>query len=171
MTVCASAGHVRFGSRAAIRPQSAQWPLRAKSGYFTAGELLPPLTSVVELTVGRVGFKRRKSRIEAVQCAAIRAQNPLLLAHLQKDVRMVLRRRFADTLECLRPDANLSQAVIILESRIGMAIVRRTHRPQRLYSRHGVSSRWPIPAIICRGVSSPPVAITENILGPEIPNV
>ncbi len=93
--------------------------------------------SVAKLAVGRIGVKRRESGIEAVQRAAIGAQNPVQFAHLQIDMRMILRRGFPDALECFRADANLSHAAVIAKFGIRMAVIWRTDDSQCLNRRHG----------------------------------
>lgn len=93
--------------------------------------------SAAKLTIGRIGFRCREAGVEAVQRIAIWAQNLVQLAHLQKKVRMILRRGLADTLECLRADANLGHTAIILEFGVEMAIVGRSHHSKRLNCRHG----------------------------------
>src|SRR5215471_17760749 len=69
----------------------------------------------------RIGFRGPKPRIEAEQRSAIGAENRVLLAHVDVDVRVIVRRRNADTVEF--PDANsdLRDRVVVPELRIAAA--------------------------------------------------
>jgi len=63
----------------------------------------------------RESFPWRQARIMAVSCRAVGTENCLLAAHVDVDVRMVMRRRRADTFEFRRPGANLPGPLVIAE--------------------------------------------------------
>ena len=66
-------------------------------------------------TVPRVGVERGQSRIEAEPRPAVRTKDRVRHAHIDVDVRMVLRRRYADALEFPHPDADFRDAAVIPE--------------------------------------------------------
>ena len=72
-------------------------------------------------TIRRVGIERRQSRIEAEPGRAVGTQDRVRLAHIDVDVRVVLRWGLADTHKFLHPDADFRHAAFILELRIGAA--------------------------------------------------
>lgn len=92
----------------------------------------------VKQTIRRIGVKRRKIRVEATQCTTLGTQNLVLVTHLQKNVRVILRRGLTDALEFFGADANLGHAAIITEFRVDMAVVGPAHYPEGLNGRHGV---------------------------------
>src|SRR6202035_2829720 len=69
-------------------------------------------------TVRRVGIERCQSRIEAEPRRAVGTQDCVRLAHIDVDVRVVLRWGLADTREFLYADADFRDAAIVLELRI-----------------------------------------------------
>jgi hypothetical protein len=72
-------------------------------------------------TVRWVGIERRQSRFEAEPRRAVGTQDRVRLAHIDVDVRVVLRWGLADTHEFLRPDADFRDAAVVLELRITAA--------------------------------------------------
>ena len=68
-----------------------------------------------EETVRRVGIERCKSRIEAEPRRAVGTQDRVRLAHIDVDVRMVLRRRYTDALEFPHSDADFGHAAVVPE--------------------------------------------------------
>ena len=68
--------------------------------------------------VRRVGIERCQSRIESESRPAIGTGDRVSLAHIDVDVRVVVRRGRADALEFLHPDANSRDASVVLELRI-----------------------------------------------------
>jgi hypothetical protein len=69
-------------------------------------------------TVRWVGIERRQSRIEAEPRRAVGTQDRVRLAHIDVDVRVVLRWGLANTHEFPHPDADFRHAAVILELRI-----------------------------------------------------
>ena len=69
-------------------------------------------------TVRRVGIGRCQSRIEAEPRRAVGTKDRVRLAHIDIDVRMVLRRRYADALEFAHTDADFRDAAVVQEHRI-----------------------------------------------------
>jgi hypothetical protein len=76
-------------------------------------------------TVRRVGIEWCQSRIEAEPRRAVGTQDRVRLAHIDVDVRVVLRWGLADTHEFLHPDADFRHAAVVLERRIAAAGHRR----------------------------------------------
>ena len=74
-----------------------------------------------EEAVWRVGFERPKPGIEAEPRRTIETEIGVLLAHINVDVRMVLRRGRADALEFPHPDADFRDAAVVPELRIAAA--------------------------------------------------
>lgn len=72
--------------------------------------------------VRRVGLTRTQARIEAEQGRAVRAEDRILAAHLQVDVRVILRRRNTDALELPHSDPDFTHGAIVLE--LGIAVTR-----------------------------------------------
>ena len=70
---------------------------------------------VSKVAVRRVGIGRCQSRIEAEPRRAVGAKDRVRLSHIDVDVRMVLRRRYADALEFPHPDADLRDAAVVPE--------------------------------------------------------
>src|SRR6267154_6418597 len=71
--------------------------------------------------VRRIGIERCQSRIEAEPRRAIGTEDSVRLAHIDVDVRVVLRWGHADALELLHPDADFRDAVVVSEFRIADA--------------------------------------------------
>src|ERR1700758_1979921 len=71
-----------------------------------------------EETVRRVGIERCQLRIEAEPRRAVGTQDRVRLAHIDVDVRVVLRWGLANTHEFLHPDADFRHAAVIPELRI-----------------------------------------------------
>ena len=74
-------------------------------------------------TVRRVGIERCQSRIEAEPRPAVGTEDRVRPAHIDVDVRVVLRRGPADALEFPHPDKNFRDAAIVPELRIAAAPV------------------------------------------------
>ncbi len=72
-------------------------------------------------TVRRVGIEWCQSRIEAEPRRAVGTQDRVRLAHIDVDVRVVLRWGLADTHEFLHSDADFRHAAVIPELRIAAA--------------------------------------------------
>ena len=72
-------------------------------------------------TVRRVGIGHRQSRIKAEPRRAVGTKDRVRLARIDVDVRMVLRRRYADALEFPHPDADFRDAAVVPELRIAAA--------------------------------------------------
>jgi hypothetical protein len=82
---------------------------------------MPPLCSgcvmVGKVAVRRVGIGRDQSSIEAEPRRAIGTEDRVCLAHIYVDMRIILRRRYADALEFPHPDADFRDATVVLELR------------------------------------------------------
>jgi hypothetical protein len=65
--------------------------------------------------VRRVGIERCQSRIEAKPRPAIGTEDSVRLAHIDVDVRVVVRWGHADALELLHSDADFRDAAVIPE--------------------------------------------------------
>src|SRR5580693_9612746 len=81
-------------------------------------------------TVRRVDIERCQSRIETEPRAAVGTEDRVRLAHIDVDVRVVLRWRHADALEFPHPDADFGDAAVVPELQIAAAGHRL--RPPRL---------------------------------------
>ena len=68
-------------------------------------------------TIRRVGIGRCQLRIEAEPRRAVGTEDRVRLAHIDIDVRMVLRMRYADAPEFPHPDADFRDAAVIPELR------------------------------------------------------
>ena len=79
------------------------------------------LVKVSKVAVRRLGIQRCQSRIEAESCRAVGTEDRVRLAHIDVDVRVVLRRGYADALEFPHPDADFGDAVVVSELRIAAA--------------------------------------------------
>ena len=66
-------------------------------------------------TVRRVGIKRRQSRIEAEPRRTVETEDRIRLAHIDVNVRVVVRRGRADALEFPDPDADFRDTVVVPE--------------------------------------------------------
>ena len=73
------------------------------------------LFTISKETVGRVGIERCQSRIEAEPRPTIGTGDRVCLAHIDVDVRVVVRWGHADALELLHPDADFRDAAVIPE--------------------------------------------------------
>src|SRR5262249_34039952 len=71
--------------------------------------------------VRRIGLERCQSRIEAEPRRAIGTGYGVRLAHIDVDMRMVVRWGHADALELLHPDADFRDAAVVPEHRIAAA--------------------------------------------------
>src|SRR5215475_11279253 len=71
--------------------------------------------------VRRVGIERCQSRIEAEPRPAIGTGDSVRLAHIDVDVRVVVRWGHADALELLHPDADFRDTAVVPELRIAAA--------------------------------------------------
>jgi hypothetical protein len=69
-------------------------------------------------TVGRIGIERCQSRIEAETRPAVGTVDRVRPAHIDVDVRVVLRWGHADTLEFPDPDADFRDASVVPELRM-----------------------------------------------------
>src|SRR5215472_18952343 len=74
-----------------------------------------------EQAVWRVGFRRPEPRIKAEPCRTIRAEYRVLLAHVDVDVRVIERRRNADTVEFPDADSDLRGRAVVPELHIATA--------------------------------------------------
>lgn len=66
-------------------------------------------------TVRRVGIERCQSRIEAEARRAVGTKDRVRLAHIDIEVRMVLRRRYANALEFAHTDTDFRDAAVVPE--------------------------------------------------------
>ena len=64
-------------------------------------------------TIRRVGIGPRQSRIEAEPRRAVGTKDRVRLTHIDIDVRMVLRRRYANALEFAHTDADFRDAAVV----------------------------------------------------------
>src|SRR5579859_2646272 len=71
--------------------------------------------------VWRVGIEWCQSRIEAEPRRAVGTEDRVRVAHIDVDVRVVLRRGHADALEFPHPDADFRDATVVPELRIAAA--------------------------------------------------
>ena len=71
--------------------------------------------------VRRVGIERCQSRIESESRPAIGTGDRVSLAHIDVDVRVVVRWGHADALELLHPDADFRHAAVVPELGIAAA--------------------------------------------------
>src|SRR5271166_4697546 len=72
-------------------------------------------------TVRRVGIERCQSRIEAEPRPAVGTEDRVRPAHIDVDVRVVLRRGFPDALEFPHSDADFGDAAVVPELQIAAA--------------------------------------------------
>jgi len=72
-------------------------------------------------TVRWVGIERRQSRIEAEPRRAVETEDRVRLAHIDVEVRVVLRRGCADALELPHPDPDFRNATVVPEHQIAAA--------------------------------------------------
>ena len=70
-----------------------------------------------EQAVRRIGFRRPEPRIEAEPRPAIGAENHVLLAHVDVDVRVIVRRRNAHAVEFLDAYSDLRDRAVVPELR------------------------------------------------------
>jgi hypothetical protein len=73
---------------------------------------------VIKDTVRRVGIERCQSRIEAEPRPAVGTEDRVRPAHIDVDVRVVLRWGHADALEFPDPDADFRNAAVVPELRM-----------------------------------------------------
>ena len=73
---------------------------------------------VDEDTFRGIGSERRQSRSIQEDGRAIRTDNPIALAHVEIDMRMIVGRRRTDARELPRTDLDLADAQIVLEFRV-----------------------------------------------------
>jgi len=76
---------------------------------------------VSKKTVRRVDLERRQSGFEAEPRPTVGTEDRIRLAHVYVDVRVVLRRGHADTLEFPHPDADFGDAAVVPEPQIAAA--------------------------------------------------
>jgi len=69
-------------------------------------------------TVRRIGIERCQSRIEAEPRPTVGTEDRVHLAHIDVDVRVVMRRGHADALEFPHPDADFGDAAVVPELQI-----------------------------------------------------
>src|ERR1700730_3031127 len=97
-----------------LNPREGDWTRpapRLRSGRVLVGKE----------TVRRVGIERCQSRIEAEPRPAVGTEDRVRLAHIDIDVRVVLRRGHADALEFPHPDIDFGDAAVVPELRIAAA--------------------------------------------------
>ena len=99
------------------------YPAESREGDWTcrALRLRSGRALVSNETVRRVGIERCQSRIEVEPRPAVGTEERVRLAHIDVDVRVVLRRGPADALEFPHPDANFRDAAVVPELRIAAA--------------------------------------------------
>src|SRR6185312_10226973 len=88
---------------------------------YSSYKSLPGISVDRKEAVRRVGIDRCQSRIEPEPRRAVGTEDRVRLAHIDVDVRVVLRRGYADALEFLHPDRNFRDAVVVPELRIAAA--------------------------------------------------
>src|SRR3546814_1086268 len=71
-----------------------------------------------EYAVLRVSVGRRQSRIIAVPCRTVGAEDRVLVTHIDIDVRMIVRRGCTDAIKFPHPDADLRGRAVVFEFRI-----------------------------------------------------
>src|ERR1700731_1278813 len=76
---------------------------------------------VSKYTVRRLGIERCQSRIEAEPRPAVGTEDRVRLAHIDVDVRVILRWGLADTLEFPHPNADFGDAAVVPELQIAAA--------------------------------------------------
>jgi hypothetical protein len=108
---------------AGIAPQSSRASItsRPETATTNLAALVLFWIRIDEQAVRRVGFQRPESRIEAEARRAIGAENRVLLAHVDVDVRVIVRRRNADTVEFPDADSDLRDRAVVPELRIAAA--------------------------------------------------
>ena len=88
-------------------------------------------------TVRRFGTERCQSRIEAEPGRAVGTQDRVRLAHIDVDVRVVLRWGHADALEFPHPDADFGDVAVVPELQIAARRLQKTGTSVSITSR-----RW-----------------------------
>ena len=117
----------RIGFKAAVVvPEAESWSslnatLRAFLDFGRRELSLPRISVDAKEAVRRVGIERCQSRIEAEPRPSVGTEDRVRLAHIDVDVRVVLRRRHADALELPHPDADFGDAAVVPEIRIAAA--------------------------------------------------
>ena len=74
--------------------------------------------SLDEDTLRRIGGERRHSQSKQEDGRAIRAHNPIALAHVEIDMRVIVGRRRTDACELSRTDLYLTDAQVVFELRV-----------------------------------------------------
>jgi hypothetical protein len=99
------------------------YPAESRGGVWTgqAPRLRSGRVMVSKETVRRVGIERCQSRSEAEPRPGVGTENRVRLAHIDVDVRVVLRWGHADALEFPYPDADFGDAAVVPELQIAAA--------------------------------------------------
>src|SRR5216683_7405951 len=100
----------------------------AAEGHATRLSVRVERVIFIKQTVRRVSIERCQSRIETEPRPAVGTEDRVRLAHIDVDVRVVLRWGHADALEFLHPDADFGDAAVVPELQIEAA----GHRPRPL---------------------------------------
>jgi hypothetical protein len=112
--------------KAPVAPGLRRGRVRRVPGQGSCPRVCSDRVMVSKETVRRVGIERCQSRIEAEPRRAVGTQDRVRLAHIDVDVRVVLRWGLADTHEFLHPDADFRDAAVVFELRIAAAGHRLT---------------------------------------------
>src|SRR5271163_1873416 len=113
---------VSMNQRGDIRPNLREGDWTCPAPRLRSGRVM-----FSKKTVRRFGIERRQSRIEAETRPAVGTEDRVRPAHIDVDVRVVLRWGHADALEFSHPDADLRDAAVVPELR--MAAVRHRLSP------------------------------------------
>ena len=107
-----------------VRPPIRWRPIYGKDAddlSLVAERLCSGCVMIGKDAVRRVGIERCQSRIEAESRRAIGTEDSVRLAHIDVDVRVVLRWGHADALELRHPDADFRDTAVVPELRIAVA--------------------------------------------------
>ena len=112
--------------KAPVAPGLRRGRVRRVPGQGSCPRVCSDRVMVSKETVRRVGIERCQSRIEAEPRRAVGTQDRVRLAHIDVDVRVVLRWGLADAHEFPHPDADFRDAAVVFELRIAAAGHRLT---------------------------------------------
>jgi hypothetical protein len=102
----------------ARHPEPGAPRLRGGDGTRPVSRLCSGCVIFSKEAVGRVGFERRQSRIEAEPRPAIGTKDRVRRTHIDVDVRVVLRRGHANAVEFPHPDPDFRDPAVVPELRI-----------------------------------------------------